>query len=89
MTKQELTNKVLQYINQPVEILSEKLSVSYKPDDLHSLQTARGSLVVIKQGGQHFKYYIKYCDFDDYNKFSIQCIGEVVTHDYTPSEDEM
>ena len=89
MTKQDLYNKILEYIHKPVVILSENLTVGYKPDDLHALQFARGTIFAKTENGQHFKYYIKFFDFDDYNRFSITSFGEVVTHDYTPPEDEM
>ena len=90
MTKQEIYYEIVHHIQGIYDVISENLSFAYQPNDLTQVQYCHGTIVVVKQNGQAFKYQIKYYHQPDViKKFSIRCIGEVVTHGYIPSEDEM
>lgn len=90
MTKQDLYNTILHHMECVSAVISENLTFAYQPDNLYEVQYCRGSIVVEKENGQAFKYQIEYYHQPALiRKFTIRCVGEVVTPRYTPPEDEM
>lgn len=90
MTKQDLYNTILDHLEGAKDILSEQFTFAYHATEPQHVQYCRGLIVVLKENGQAFKYQIEYYHQPEIvKKFSIRCVGEVVTPHYTPPEDEM
>lgn len=90
MTKQDIYNTILHHIEGVNVVLSENLTFAYLPDKPTQVQYCRGSVVLEHLNGQAFKYQIEYYHQPELvKKFTIRCVGEVVTPHYTPPEDEM
>lgn len=90
MTKQDMYDTILHHIEGVNVVLSENLIFAYQPDNIKEVQYCRGTIVVLRENRQAFKFQIEYYHQPEVvKKFSIRCLGEVVTPHYTPPEDEM